>query len=270
MTGNFFLKNGKIFPVNENCTLPQNAMAIVYEVLRVVDGIPVFVEEHQSRLEKSCALATMSQKYNVSCFTENVKRLISGNGILEGNIMCRLFYFNDHIDDFYYFIPHSYPTEKQYREGVDVDLLNVERKNPEAKIVQQSVRELSDQFIKEHQLFEALLVDHENVITEGSRSNVFFVNGETIVSAPESKILLGITFLHVVQICRDLGFKIDYSGANINNLESYQAAFITGTSPRVLPIKRVGTLKYDNSNAVVRKVMDAYNKQLSDYVLAHQ
>lgn len=266
MIGKFFLKNGSVCPIGEQNELPQDAKSVVYEVLRVIDGIPVFLEEHQARLENSCAFAKSNLKYDTDNFSRYVRTLISANQIAEGNIACQLYYFDDHICDFYYFRPHSYPTETQYMEGVNVDLLNVERENPEAKIVQKSVRERADNFIKDHQLYEALMVDRENMVTEGSRSNVFFVKENTVFSAPENKILRGITFLHVLGLCQRLGLPVDSQGVKVPDLDSFQAAFISGTSPRILPIKRIGSLEYDNSNRVVKKLMDAYNKEMADYV----
>ncbi len=72
-------------------------------------------------------------------------------------------------------------------------MFKIVRNNPNIKqynhVYQQQVRE----FILKTNIYEALLRDDMNCITEGSKSNVFFIRKECVMTAPGEKVLKGIT-----------------------------------------------------------------------------
>ena len=47
-----------------------------------------------------------------------------------------------------------------------------------------------------------------NEITEGSRSNIFFLKDETLVTAPDNAVLNGITRKHILEICRENSIRL--------------------------------------------------------------
>lgn len=248
-----------------NQTEPQNA-TVVYEVLRVIDGIPLFWEQHLKRFERSCALIQSAQKPRLNRFIQNIENLIAANRLNEGNLMCKYFYGTTGIDELFSIIPHAYPTETQYQQGVQTNLLYAERTNPEAKIVQPSLRLRANQTMAEQNLYEVLLVNDQGLITEGSRSNVFFIRGKQLVSAPTQTILLGITFLNVVELCQKLKIEIDFTGARASELEQFDAAFLSGTSPKILPIKTIGNQSFNPNNELLQILMQAYNAEIKAYI----
>jgi branched-chain amino acid aminotransferase len=244
---------------------PQNA-TVVYEVLRVIDGIPLFWELHLQRFERSCALLHSNLTPQLGLFSKIIETLIAANQLCEGNIMCKFFYGSTHIDELYSIIPHAYPTEAQYLQGVQTNLLYAERTNPEAKVVQPSLRIRANQTMAEQNLYEVLLVNDQGLITEGSRSNVFFIRGNQLVSAPTQTILLGITFLKVVELCKKKGIEVDFEGAHASELHRFDAAFLSGTSPKILPVKTIGSQTFQIENALLQTIMQAYNTEIKAYI----
>jgi branched-chain amino acid aminotransferase len=87
--------------------------------------------------------------------------------------------------------------------------------------------------------YEALLVNEKNMITEGSRSNIFFLKGEVLVTAPDKLILNGITRKHILEICRLNNVKVEMRCVNAGDISEYDSVFMTGTSPMVLPFCRI-------------------------------
>ena len=55
------------------------------------------------------------------------------------------------------------------------------------------IRERPVRLISDNKLYEVLLVDRNGRITEGSRSNVFFVKGNKFYTGPSAMVLVGIT-----------------------------------------------------------------------------
>ena len=96
---------------------------------------------------------------------------------------------------------------------------------------------------------EALLVDEEGVIAEGSGENFFMVqNGNVLTNDERDHVLMGITRDSVITLARDLGYKVFVGQMRLEELEVADEAFFTGTAAEVTPIsaldrKPIGTGK---------------------------
>src|SRR3712207_1404319 len=83
---------------------------------------------------------------------------------------------------------------------------------------------------------EAILLDHEGSIAEGSGQNVFIVrDGSLITNDEASSILLGITRDSVIRIAGTLGYKVRITKLRPEDLFSAEEAFLTGTAVEVTP-----------------------------------
>jgi branched-chain amino acid aminotransferase len=238
----------------------------VYEVIRIIDGIPLFVEDHFDRLQNSLKTHGYEINLGLEDFITKIGELIQHNSCLIGNIKFVYLSFGNLSKWAYFFIPHHYPSELDYQLGVSTDLLRVERKSPNSKIIQKSVREMADQLIADQNLYEVLLVDHEDQITEGSRSNVFFVKDEVLYTAPASKVLVGITRQKVLECLRDLGFEVVEKGVSVKEINRFDAIFLTGTSPKVLPVQSIGNLNYNTRLNCIKSLMNCYDGRIAQYI----
>jgi branched-chain amino acid aminotransferase len=87
---------------------------------------------------------------------------------------------------------------------------------------------------------EAILLDEENNIAEGSGENIFIVReGELLTNDEESSILLGVTRDAVIEIARDLGLQVHIRKLKLEDLLTADEAFFTGTAAEVTPIREV-------------------------------
>jgi branched-chain amino acid aminotransferase len=87
---------------------------------------------------------------------------------------------------------------------------------------------------------EALLVDEEGVIAEGSGENFFMVqNGNVLTNDERDHVLMGITRDSVITLARDLGYKVFVGQMHLEELEVADEAFFTGTAAEVTPISAV-------------------------------
>lgn len=55
---------------------------------------------------------------------------------------------------------------------------------------------------KGYSVYEVILVNIKGYITEGSKCNVFFIRGNTLVTAPENQVLAGITWKYILPLAR--------------------------------------------------------------------
>ena len=138
---------------------------------------------------------------------------------------------------------------------------------PNAKIADDRYKLAVNNKIAQDKVFEVLLVDRNGFITEGSRSNVFFVKGNSVFTAPGQYVLMGITRQYVIHACREAGFNVIEALTGRNLLYSMEALFISGTSIKVLPVARVEGYVFGSSfHPGIIAIRDRYDMIMAEYI----
>ena len=89
---------------------------------------------------------------------------------------------------------------------------------------------------------EAILINRDGYLAEGSGENLFVVKDGVIRTNDEySSILLGITRDAVLRIAADLGYRVEVGLLRKEDLLDADEAFFTGTAAEVTPIREVET-----------------------------
>lgn len=238
----------------------------LYEVIRVVNSKPVFLKEHLTRLERSANKVGQFVWLNYLELVEKIELVIGSNGVLEGNIKI-VFNIHDNDRNFYcYFVHHKYPSKQEYKEGVSTIVYNAERPNPNAKVYDHKLRTYTNTVIESPDVFEVILLDNRGNITEGSRSNLFFIKDNMLVTAPDNQVLNGIVRSKVIEICERIGVPILKESIAYSSLSQYDSAFLTGTSPQILPIRNINALSFDVNHHLLKSLLKSYRDELADYI----
>lgn len=260
--------NGRIIPVSEAGNISEGSSGTIYEVIRVISGIPLFMERHIERLEASARLIGYSIDSISNNIRQSIAELIKANDNPEKNIRIVVYNMENTVPDYsIYFIHSSYPTPEQYETGVHGILLKEERSNPNAKVVNSGYKERVAAALADANAYEALLVNSKDEITEGSRSNVFFIKNNEVLTSPKGNVLIGITRVYVFEICRDLGIEIIEKPISVSMLREMDGVFITGTSPKILPISTIDDMSFNSArNPVIKTIMTSYNDRIEEYI----
>lgn len=254
--------NNKLVSKEEMEELLKKDSAKIYEVIRVVEGRPVFLREHFDRMNESIRLSGLKGVLDYEYYKRSAELLISANNLLNCNI--RVSYYFTHEDVLlFYFIESHYPSKKQFQEGVDTVTVKMHRKNPNVKAFEKDFKEEVQKVIDETGSFEAILVNDDNTVSEGSKSNIFFVEKNKIITSPDEAVLLGVTRSKVIEVCMMNNVEVEKRTVHFDELNSFDAAFITGTSNDVLPIRKIDEKLYNSAgNDVVRKVSRLYLEEM--------
>jgi branched-chain amino acid aminotransferase len=87
---------------------------------------------------------------------------------------------------------------------------------------------------------EALLLDTNGHICEGSGENIFLVKNKKLRTNDERhSILLGVTRDAVITLARDLGIPVEVQALTVRDLHSAEQALFTGTAVELTPIRSV-------------------------------
>ena len=86
---------------------------------------------------------------------------------------------------------------------------------------------------------EALLLDKNGFISEGSGENIFLVNEKTISTPKTDHCLNGITRQSVIQIAKDFGFDVIERDISYDELIASDEVFFSGTAVEITPISKI-------------------------------
>ena len=86
---------------------------------------------------------------------------------------------------------------------------------------------------------EAIMLDPEGYVGEGSGENIFIARKGVLRTPPLNSVLPGITRACVITIARDLGFAVHEERFSRDDLYMADEAFFTGTAAEITPIREV-------------------------------
>lgn len=232
---------------------------VVYEVIRFQSGSPLFLDDHVGRLYNSAMASGFDHIIDRDEIGEMIRLLISMNHGGDGNILFCLTKIAGKTSFLCWFVEHHYPSPEDYSMGVKVKSLEAVRDHPNIKCWNKELKKRSTHLIDSSDNYEVLLVDDEKRITEGSKSNIFLVRGNCVYTPPESVVLPGITRRKVFELCHKLDINIIEKEIGYVELPFFESAFLSGTSPGILPIKAIDSIMFNVNNRILNKLVQAYN-----------
>ena len=111
---------------------------------------------------------------------------------------------------------------------------------------------------------EALLLDTENYISEGSGENLFAVKNDELFTPSLDASLDGITRKAIISLAEELGIKVNVKDLSESDITSSDELFFTGTAAEVVPITQVNNLKIGSGKR--GKVTEVLQKNYFDQV----
>ena len=259
-----FIKNGLIYDIDKYNESKNGK--VIYEVLRISKGKPLFFEEHYQRFINSIKLTGLDFYIDESWLRTCILKLVDHEKLTSENI--KITYDSETTDLKIFVIKHKYPTLKVYSEGVDTILYFGERTNPNAKVVNSEFRSAVNEEIKRRGVYEAILVSNNGIVTEGSKSNIFMIKGDVLYTSELKDVLKGVTRTEIIKVAEENNIKVVEGDIKYLELNSFDALFISGTSPNILPIKSVEGHEFDTKNQLLRELMRLFKAKIKTYLEA--
>lgn len=270
LTGNGFLYCGKYYRVSSELTLSLQKPVDIktyYETIRVKDGVLLFVEDHLARLVKSVKGLENFEVDTGKILAESYS-LIDLDHIKEGSIRIVLTRESLLIHQ----ADITIPGRELFEQGINTSIFNWERKTPNLKIFRGDYKTSVNEKFKEenaHGLpFELVLSDDEGRLYEGSMSNLFVIRDGEVYSAPDDKILIGITRKRVMEALKRSGLELKTGMFRPEELDpAKDALFVSSTPFDILPIRYIDDYEFSSSgNEVLKMISGMYQEYTSDYI----
>lgn len=240
-----FSKNGEILPA-EQATVPLSDIAYaygfgVYETIRAVRGSALFLRDHLDRLIQSATIIGLPHTFATGAMSAWVEELLKKIDAEACNLKMLLIGGKDADSATLYIIPLAplFPDKRLYARGATALTVRHERYLPHAKTLNMLPSFLAYRSAKEKDCYDALFVNRNGEITEGTRTNFFAIRGRTIISPPETEILKGVTLMHVVETALANGFTLEHAPIPLTQIASFDGAFLTSTSSKIMPLRRI-------------------------------
>jgi len=270
MNFKYFSKNGKALPVAE-AIVPLSNIEFqygfgVYESVRLTNGVVYFVADHLERLMESAATIGLAHPYS-GPFVENaIAELVQKNSAQTCNIKILLVGGRTAEDAtlFILCLNPLFPDKKLYTEGAALITYEHERAFPHAKTLNMLESYLAYKKAHEAGAYDALLIDRSGRITEGTRTNFFCIKDKTLIGPHERDILLGVARKGVLRVAEAEGFTVKEKDIRLSDLGQYDGAFITSTSAKILPVRRVDAHTFGAPTPALAQLMAAFDRFLSE------
>jgi branched-chain amino acid aminotransferase len=265
--GIFFVSDGVVKASSDPEYTDIVKNKVVYEVIRVINGVPLFIEDHYSRMLGSIGALGLTPVLSEKELREQIRSLIKVNGNNNCNVKVTVYENDEKQKSLLYLSKSYYPSMEEVNKGVSTGLLQLERQNPNVKILNQAYKEAVNKRMLDNSFFEVLLVNKDGGITEGSKSNVFFTKGNRIFTAPGALVLKGVTRKYIVEACKKAGYEVVERLISTNELEEIEGLFLSGTSIKVLPVSRIDNKLYPSgTHPVISAVRDEYDNLVKKYI----
>ncbi|MDP4093759.1 MAG: aminotransferase class IV [Bacillota bacterium] len=243
----------------------------VYEVIRIIDGVPLFLEDHYERLTGSLKALGLKPAISLNELASRIKKLAKANSLTNCNAKLNVFVKAGKQNLLIYISKSYYPGQEEISKGVKTGLIHLERNNPNVKQINHSYKEAAENKIKEIKAFEVLLVNQEGKITEGSKSNTFFIKGNKVFTSPGEYVLKGITRQYIIDACRQLNLEVVEALTDVIELGALDGLFISGTSIKVLPVSLIDEKSFRSAeNSVITAIRSRFDKIIDDYIQARK
>ena len=119
---------------------------------------------------------------------------------------------------------------------------------------------------------EALMMDANGFISEGSGENIFIVKDLNLMTPTKNHCLNGITRQSVIQIAKDLNYDVIEKNLTFDDLISADEAFFTGTAVEITPISKVDDIKigHDGAGEITKVLQNKFDEVISGKDLNYQ
>jgi len=271
--------DGKFVPADK-AVIPVSDLAVlrgygVCDIMRTYKGKPFFLKEHIKRLKNSANAIKLAIPWSANEIMNIVLETLKKNeNIDEANI--RIVITGGSSPDF--FNPTGNPRliilitdmkklpDSWYDRGIKVITHPLERSLPDAKVISYIPAAMALKKAKKSNAVEALYINREMEVLEGTTSNLFAFFDNTLVT-PKNGVLKGITRQAILSLAGKM-FNTQERPIRLDKLLKADEVFISGTNKGVIPVIQIDDTKINNGSPGVktRKIIKRLEDQAHEFI----
>ncbi|MGI4851366.1 MAG: aminotransferase class IV [Janthinobacterium lividum] len=228
----------------------------IYEVVALIKGRWIDLDLHLMRLYRSCQELDLPFCHSMSVLMSIIIQLQRRNRLSNGLLYIQvtrgvaprghIFPFNASPTLLMTLKPFKFASQDDDLQSVAVITYPENRwARPDIKSTSLLANVLAKQKAHFQKAYEAIYINSDGWVTEGSHSNVWIVNQEGALQThpPTQQILNGITRQRLILLLSNTDIKIQEQPFNEYDLKNAREVFLTGTTTFIKPVDQIDDVK---------------------------
>tara|TARA_Y100000748_G_scaffold100661_1_gene83795 strand:+ start:838 stop:1671 length:834 start_codon:yes stop_codon:yes gene_type:complete len=251
----------KISPLSRAYTFSDS----VYEVIPFCNSNLIAFESHICRLKKSCDALNLS--LNIDKTSKEITDLISRSDLTNGYVYyqvsrgidsIRSHMFDDSlsIETFGYVVDHAFKSQKL--KVMICEDLRWQRCDIKSTSLLGNILSMNNARTNG---CDEVIMQKNNILTEGGASNVFFANEDTVFTpALSNNILPGITRELLIDEIKQCGIKVEEGDYSVEDLKSAKSVWLTSSTKGLAQVTDIIDLdiKLNEENHLFQKCEEIF------------
>jgi branched-chain amino acid aminotransferase len=256
----------------------------VYETVRAYQGRIFLLTRHLARLRQSCELIGLALPVKEEDWISIMSGILTRNYLTDAGIRLTISRGEGELGIDPDLCSHptvvvlakpfvAYPDHLR-AEGVRLQVVSIRRNHPSTQSPQ--IKSLSflnnilaKQEAKQAGVFDALMLNMDDQVTECTTSNIFFVaNQRLLTPSVACGILAGITREVVIELAGELGIEVEEGKYSVQEVLQADECFITNTGLEIMAVSHIGTHPIGQGipGPLTRKLWQAFQQNLGRFL----
>ena len=247
MKSKFVLINENIVPESE-AAIYINDLSIqrgygIFDFFKLVDGRPVFLDDHLTRFFNSARLMKLPVSHSSARLKELLYSLIEKNDLPDSGVRMTLT-GGYSADGFNMATPNLIITQQKFYVNKESALTGTrlvtyshQRQFAEAKTIDYLMAIWLKDYISEKKA-EDVLYQQNGIIAECPRANIFIVSPEGRLCTPGENILKGVIRKQVLGLAEE-HFPVEERDITLEDVYNAKEVFITSSTKNIMPVIEV-------------------------------
>lgn len=262
------------FIAEENARLHISDLSVqrgygAFDFFRVINNVPVFMDEHIDRFFRSAAGLKLEIGMDKESIQSVIRELVHRNNIPSSGIKLTIT-GGYSPDGFTIYSPNFFITQQPapprpvawIDNGLKVITHEYVRELPEIKTINYLTGLLLQEKLKKAGAEEVLYRKNDEV-SEFPRYNFFIVTQDNVVATPAQNILHGITRGKVLELAAQQ-FATAERTITMDDIRNAKEAFITSTTKQVVPVVQIDDIVIGNGKP--GQITQEFDAQLQEVI----
>lgn len=240
--------NDKFLP-QEKAVIPITDLAVqrgyaVFDFLKNINRVPLFIDDHIDRLKKSAGYLRLSVNTDNEWWKSIIGTLINKNNFEQPSGIRITITGGESPDSYNPVTPNIIIQEHPIKltdnddailkNGLHLFMYEYQRDMPLVKSINYQMAVWLQQQVKAANA-DDVLYKKNNFISELPRANIFIITEKDEITTPDKNILEGITRKNILQLATSFGTVVTRP-VTVSELFQAKEVFISSTTKRILPV----------------------------------
>jgi branched-chain amino acid aminotransferase len=231
----------------------------VFDFFKVVNFVPVFLDEHLDRFYFSAKEMRLKLAYSKDQLKKIIFELLEKNHVSDTGVKITL--TGGYSQDGYQLSNPNLiislrsfnpPPENQLAKSIKLITYEHQRQLPHVKTIDYLMAIWLQPLVRQNNADDILY--HQNgIVTECPRSNFFIVTNDDQIITPSVNILKGVMRMKILE-ASIANYHVEERAVSIEDIKHAKEAFITSTTKTILPVHQVDDYIFSKENKVTTQL----------------